>query len=56
MFKDTEKTCRNCGHEKCDECPRQPPKKVERTLDDDAVKSVEERMKSLDVSPHASAA
>lgn len=56
MFKDTEKTCRNCGHEKCDECPRQPPKKVKRTLDDDAVKSVEERMKSLDVSPHASAA
>lgn len=56
LFQDTEKTCGHCGHEKCDECPRQPPKTVKRTLDDEAVKSVEERMKTLDVSPQASAA
>ena len=56
LFKDTEKTCSNCGHEKCDGCPRQPSQKAQRTLDEDAVKSVEERMKTLDVSPQASAA
>ncbi|KAF6223843.1 hypothetical protein HO173_013174 [Letharia columbiana] len=56
LFQDTEKTCGHCGHEKCNECPRQPPKTVKRTLDDEAVKSVEERMKTLDVSPQASAA
>ena len=56
LFKDTEKICGNCGHEKCDECPRHPPKRAKGTLDNDAVKSVEERMKTLHVSPHASAA
>lgn len=56
LFKDTEKTCGNCGHEKCDGCPRYPPKRVGPTLDDDAVKSVEEKMRTLDVSPQASAA
>ncbi|KAK3174389.1 hypothetical protein OEA41_001634 [Lepraria neglecta] len=29
MFKDHGKTCENCGHEKCDDCPRKPPKKSE---------------------------
>lgn len=56
LFKDSEKICSNCGHEKCDECPRYPPKGVKPPLDDDAVKSVEEQMKSMQVSPHASAA
>ena len=56
LFTDTKKTCDNCGHEKCDECPRHPPMRVEGTLDDDAVKSVEEKMRRLDVSPQASAA
>ena len=56
LFKDTEKTCRNCGHEKCENCPSHPPRKPKRTLDEDAVKSVEERMKTLDISPQASAA
>lgn len=56
LFKDTEKICSNCGHEKCDECPREPPEGFKPPPDDDAVKGVEERMKSLEVSPHASAA
>ena len=56
LFKDTETVCSNCGHEKCDDCPRYPPKRVKQTPDDDAVKSVEEKMNSLQVSPHASAA
>jgi len=55
-FKDHEKICKNCAHEKCDNCPRQPLQKVKRPLDEDAVKSVEERMRNLDVSPQASAA
>lgn len=53
MFKDHGKTCENCGHEKCDDCPRKPPKKVKKPLDPEAVKSVEERMKNLEVSPAA---
>ena len=56
LFKDAENVCGNCGHEKCDDCPRQPPRKGKRTLDEDAVRSVEERMKSMDLSPQASAA
>lgn len=56
LFKDTEKTCGNCGHEKCDHCPRHLPQEAKPPLDEDAVKSVEERMTTLDVSPQASAA
>ena len=56
LFKDTEKFCGNCGHEKCDDCPRHPAQKSKPTPDEDAVRSVEERMKRLDVSPQASAA
>ena len=50
---DKEAVCGNCGHEKCDTCPRKPPKKVKRPLNEDAVKSVEERMKNMEVSPAA---
>ena len=56
VFKDTEKTCGGCGHEKCDDCPRNPAPKAKQALDEGAVKSVEERMKRLDLSPQASAA
>jgi len=55
-FGDSHYFCANCGHKKCDNCPRQQIQKVSRPLDADAVKSVEERMKKLDVSPQASAA
>ena len=56
LFKDAEKVCGNCGHEKCDDCPRYPPQKAKPSLDEDAVKRVEERMKKVDLSPQASAA
>lgn len=56
VFKDTEKSCGSCGHGKCDDCPRYPPKKAKSTLDEDAVKKVEEGMRTLEVSPQASAA
>lgn len=55
-FKDHEKTCGSCGHAKCDSCPRMPPPKTPKEQDAAAIKSLEERMKNLDVSPQASAA
>ncbi len=54
MFKDLEKICGKCGHERCNECTRQPPKK-EEGLDPAAVERIEKRMKEMDLSPHASA-
>lgn len=55
-FMDFQKFCGNCGHQKCNTCARRPPQIATRPLDEGEVKSVEERMKSLDVSPQASAA
>ncbi|KAI4156741.1 MAG: hypothetical protein L6R39_001050 [Caloplaca ligustica] len=55
-FKDLSKKCEGCGHDRCDDCPRHPPKREKPKLDPDAVKSVEERMKNLGLSPQASAA
>ena len=56
LFKDREKTCANCGHEKCDSCPRTSPAQKPKPEDEGAIRSVEERMRNLDVSPQASAA
>lgn len=56
LFMDFHKFCGNCGHQKCESCARRPPQKVTRPIDEDAVKSVEERMQTLEVSPQASAA
>ena len=55
-FKDREKTCANCGHEKCDSCPRTSPAKTQKPEEEAAIQSVEQRMRNLDVSPQASAA
>ncbi|KAI4176091.1 MAG: hypothetical protein LQ346_007960 [Caloplaca aetnensis] len=55
-FKDLSKQCEGCGHDRCDECPRHPPKREKAKLDPDAVKSIEERMKTMGISPQASAA
>lgn len=55
-FQDEEQTCGNCGHEKCDSCPRAPPIKAQKPGDEAAVQSVEERMRNLEVSPQALAA
>ncbi|MCJ1229229.1 hypothetical protein MMC12_005894 [Toensbergia leucococca] len=55
-FKEDEKLCASCGHERCDECPRSPPRRPPEGLDEEAVGSVEERMRRLDLSPQASAA
>ena len=48
--------CANCGHKKCDNCPREPSQKVKRAAEEDSGKGLEENMKNLNVSPQASAA
>ena len=53
MFKDHEKICGHCGHERCNECTRQPPKK-ENALDPAAVERIEKRMKEMELSQPAS--
>ena len=54
MFKDHEKTCGKCGHERCNGCTRQPPKK-ENALDPAAVERIEKRMREMELSPQAEA-
>ncbi|KAL8727316.1 MAG: hypothetical protein Q9181_005757 [Wetmoreana brouardii] len=55
-FKDRSRQCEGCEHDRCDECPRQPPKREKRKLDPDAVKTLEERMKTVDISPPGASA
>ncbi|CAO1601513.1 hypothetical protein XANCAGTX0491_005168 [Xanthoria calcicola] len=65
--------CLNCGHARCQACPREPPKKEKYPagypgdsdysaakrekpkLEPDAVKSVEERMKKMEIASHPQA-
>lgn len=54
LFKDTEKTCRNCSHERCAECGREPPDEEEQ-LDPEAIASVERKLKELAIALQASA-
>lgn len=54
-FKDTEKICRNCRHEQCENCSREPPLTKDEELDPGAVESVERKMKELAVSLQTSA-
>ena len=55
-FKDLSRTCEGCQHERCDECPRHPPKREKPALDPDAVKKIEEKMKGMDISPQGASA
>ena len=55
-FKDHEKICTGCGHERCEQCLRYPPKKEKKEFDEDVVRSVEEKLKNISLSPQASAA
>jgi len=59
LFKEGLKTCSNCNHERCDNCMRQPRKKVKKEHDPEVVKAVEEKLARLtmrDSQPSASAA
>lgn len=55
LFKDTETTCGKCSHERCDHCSREPPETRKEPLDEEAVKSIERKMKEIAISPQASA-
>lgn len=56
VFKDQEKTCRNCAHQRCNACPREPPKIEPEPLDEAAIQRVTEKMKNIEIAPQASAA
>jgi RNA polymerase subunit RPABC4/transcription elongation factor Spt4 len=56
VFKDLERECRGCGHRRCDDCPREPPKEEEEPLDEAAVRKIADLMRNVNISPHASAA
>ncbi|RAQ65474.1 hypothetical protein COH20_009088 [Aspergillus flavus] len=45
MYRSGEKTCANCGQEKCSETIRDPPKKQKPEPDPEVVRRVEERLK-----------
>lgn len=56
-FKDLETKCSNCGHPKCDNCKKDPAVEEEQSAEDqEALRSVEERLRNLEVSPQAAAA
>ncbi|KAI4106769.1 MAG: hypothetical protein L6R37_001971 [Teloschistes peruensis] len=54
-FKDLSRKCEGCQHERCDDCPRHPPKREKRRLDPDALARIEGRMKE-DLSPQGASA
>ncbi|KAL8730676.1 MAG: hypothetical protein Q9166_003868 [cf. Caloplaca sp. 2 TL-2023] len=54
-FRDLSRKCEGCGHERCDDCPRKPPKREKPKLDPDAIKKIDERMKEMEISPPAPA-
>ncbi|MCJ1463471.1 hypothetical protein MMC07_002078 [Pseudocyphellaria aurata] len=55
LFQDTETTCGNCSHKRCGDCPREPPKTPPEPSDEEAVQSIERKMKGIAISPQASA-
>ncbi|KAI4143418.1 MAG: hypothetical protein LQ340_007011 [Diploschistes diacapsis] len=55
-FIEHQKTCGQCQHERCDDCPRKPPKKVKKLPDPDVVRSVEEKMAALGLEAGSEAA
>jgi len=42
--------CAQCGHERCKDCVRDPPKKIKHEPDPDLLRAVEEKLAALDVS------
>ncbi|KAL8796097.1 MAG: hypothetical protein Q9195_001429 [Heterodermia aff. obscurata] len=45
-----------CGHERCNECVRYPPKKAKKEFDEEVIRRVEEKLRNISLSPQASAA
>ncbi|KAK2766834.1 hypothetical protein FQN54_006148 [Arachnomyces sp. PD_36] len=49
MFLEGERQCSKCGHDRCKECTRDPPKKVKPAPDPEIVRRVEEKLAKLDL-------
>ena len=56
VFIDRARFCKACGHQKCENCSRDPPPKKKKQVNQVALDSVEERMRNMVLSPQASAA
>lgn len=56
VFKDLEKVCRACGHERCEKCGREPPEEEEAGLDEAAVEKINEMIRNVNIAPQAPAA
>jgi len=50
LFMQGEKQCTQCQHEKCADCPRQPPKKIRPEADPDIIARVEEKLRQITIS------
>ncbi|KAI9736387.1 MAG: hypothetical protein M1818_006120 [Claussenomyces sp. TS43310] len=46
-FKTGDATCPGCGHERCAECPKVPPKKVQPEPDAEILRRVQERLAAM---------
>jgi len=47
-FAQGSKICTHCNHERCEDCTRQPPKKIKPPVDPNLLRSVEEKLALLD--------
>lgn len=56
VFKDLEKQCRTCGHDRCDKCVREPPEEEEESLDEAAVEKISDMIRNVNIAPQAPAA
>ncbi|KAI9795570.1 MAG: hypothetical protein M1833_006970 [Piccolia ochrophora] len=55
LFTRGSKVCASCDHERCEQCPRVPPKKVKPPPDPAVVKSVEDKLAAMDLGGEPSA-
>ncbi|KAF2459239.1 hypothetical protein BDY21DRAFT_203937 [Lineolata rhizophorae] len=55
VFREKSKICETCNHQRCDNCTREPPKRVKREPDPEVVKAVNEKLARLTVSEKAAA-
>ena len=56
LFVGKAKICAKCGHERCDECSRDPPRKVEQNPDPELLREVQDKIRNIILGPSASAA
>ncbi|KAI9862074.1 MAG: hypothetical protein M1813_004846 [Trichoglossum hirsutum] len=54
LFTEGSKNCGSCGHERCSECTREPPKRTKPPPDPEVVKSVAEKLEAMQLGTQAS--